>query len=173
MRDGPVRQTVKLIARTCNRIDLRVTRKLRPSTGRLRYRLAGTCNGCGQCCESPMIKPIRVVAALQFATVVFLWWQRVVNGFAWVRTDHKKGIFVFNCTHYDPETKLCDSYQSRPGMCRDYPQVLFDAPIPRFLPDCSYYAVDRRAAGFKALLEGHQIPSEKREKLYRDLNLVE
>ena len=27
----------------------------------------------------------------------------------------------FTCRHWDPETKLCGIYESRPEMCRDFP----------------------------------------------------
>jgi len=173
MKDGPIRKAVKSVALGFYNINLLAARRFRPSAGRRRFRLAGTCNGCGQCCESPTIKAGRLSIQSRYARILLLWWHRVVNGFEWIRTDRKSGVFIFRCTHYDPKTKLCDSYGSRPGMCRDYPRILFDAPIPRFLPECSYYAVDRQADRFKALLEQHDLPPEKREKLYRDLNLNE
>jgi len=28
----------------------------------------------------------------------------------------------FTCRHWDEGTRLCTAYESRPGMCRDYPQ---------------------------------------------------
>ena len=28
----------------------------------------------------------------------------------------------FTCRHWDDGTRLCTAYESRPGMCRDYPQ---------------------------------------------------
>jgi Fe-S-cluster containining protein len=54
---------------------------------------------------------------------VFLWWQRVVNGFELKATHARERTFVFTCTHFDEATRLCDSYGSRPGLCRDYPRA--------------------------------------------------
>jgi len=52
--------------------------------------------------------------------------------------------FVFRCTHFDPATRSCDSYASRPGMCRDYPRNLTYSALPEFLPECGYSAVYKK-----------------------------
>jgi hypothetical protein len=80
--------------------------------------------------------------------------------------------FVFRCSHYDPVSKRCDSYESRPLMCRDYPlRLTFDA-VPEPFPECSYVLVDRKAAQLTAALEAAGLDGEKlaevKKKLYLD-----
>lgn len=70
----------------------------------------------------------------------FLWWQRVVNGFEMVSFERRPWSFSFRCTHFDEVTRTCDSYHSRPGMCRDYPRLLLDQPWPELFEACGYRA---------------------------------
>ena len=98
-------------------------------------------------------------------------WDRI--GFELLKIDLRNRHMVFRCTHYDPATKLCDSYHSRPGRCRDYPRNLLTAPRPQFFSECSYFAVDRNAERYRRALERFPITEEKREELFERLYLIE
>ncbi len=149
MKDGPVRRAVKAVALAGFRANLTVWRGWRRLRGDRPYRLGGSCNLCAQCCEAPAIKVRRLVWFLPSLRASFLWWQRAVNGFDLVGRDVAQRVFVFRCTHFDLATRRCDSYESRPGMCRDYPRVLLEQPQPDMLPGCGYRPV---APGAEALL---------------------
>ena len=81
--------------------------------------------------------------------------------------------FVFRCTHFDPATRACDSYSSRPGMCRDYPRLQLWQASPEFLPGCGYRAVAPGAARLRVLLDGKPMTAEQRARLDRGLHLEE
>ena len=102
---------------------------------------------------------------------LFLLWQRHVNGFELVRTERQGRSFAFRCTHYDPTTKLCDSYESRPGMCRDYPRGLLYQPWPELFEACTYRLVSRRADAMRKALEDVEMDDEAREALEEKLRL--
>ena len=72
---------------------------------------------------------------------------------------------------FDPATRGCDSYDSRPGMCRDYPRLLLHAVVLEFLPGCGYRAVARNAAGLRAALDRLPLDEERRRKLDEGLRL--
>jgi Fe-S-cluster containining protein len=101
--------------------------------------------------------------------VLGLFWRS--SGFSLTGHDFANRVFVFRCTHFDPETRRCDSYQSRPGMCRDYPRLLLWQPRPEFLPGCGYRALPPNAARLRAAVEQAEISDEQRERLRRGLGL--
>jgi Fe-S-cluster containining protein len=102
---------------------------------------------------------------------LFLAWQRHVNGFELVHRDSEGRAFVFRCTHFDQATRSCDSYDSRPGMCRDYPRLLLWQADPELLPGCGYRAIAPNAARLKAALERLPLTPGQRERLRRGLRL--
>lgn len=173
MKDGPVKGAIKRVALIRYRIDLWVARAIRRRTRPPRYRLAGECNGCGACCETPMIQTNAAFFRLRTTRWLILTWHRVVNGFEHIRDEPKSRAFVFRCTHFDPVTKHCDSYDSRPGMCRDYPTNLLEAGYPQFPGECSHYAIDNNAERFNAALEKLNLPPEKLEALKTRLHTKE
>ncbi|MBU8897169.1 YkgJ family cysteine cluster protein [Corallococcus sp. M34] len=173
MKDGLLRRVLKRIARACYAFDLRVTRWLRRERGGPRYRLAGACNGCGRCCETPVIPVSAPVFHVRTLRRLVLAWHRWVNGFEPVGEDRRMRLLVFRCTHYDPVSRQCDAYDSRPGMCRDYPRNLLDSPLPEFFPECGYRAVQRGAEGFREALARTDLPPEKLAELTRKLHLDE
>ena len=135
------------------------------------YRLGGSCHLCAACCEAPAIKVGRLVWFLKSPRALFLWWQRVVNGFELRSGDAGDRVFVFRCTHFDPATRRCDSYESRPGMCRDYPRILLDQPRPVMLPGCGYRPVAPRAEQLLAALRRLPLSADQEAKLRKDLHL--
>jgi hypothetical protein len=102
---------------------------------------------------------------------MFLAWQGHVNGFELVARDVAHRAFVFRCTHFDWGTRSCDSYDSRPGMCRDYPRALLYQPNPEMLPGCGYRPLARNAAGLRAALAPLPLTPEQRDKLEKGLRL--
>jgi Fe-S-cluster containining protein len=101
----------------------------------------------------------------------FLWWQRVVNGFELRSEDARRKVFVFHCTHFDPARRTCDSYRSRPGMCRDYPRLLMWQPAPEMLPGCGYRPIDPRAADLLRTLDSQPLTPDQRARLRKGLHL--
>jgi Fe-S-cluster containining protein len=102
---------------------------------------------------------------------LFLAWQRRINGFELVRSEPEAHAFVFRCSHFDRTTRSCDSYDSRPGVCRDYPRNLMWQANPALLPGCGYRAVPPNAARLRSALDGLDLTPEQREKLRRGLRL--
>ncbi|GMU58356.1 MAG: hypothetical protein AMXMBFR34_01190 [Myxococcaceae bacterium] len=171
VRDGPGRKVLKALARWVGRLELLLRRAYLRRRGEPRYRLTGTCNGCGKCCEAPSMQVDRVTWHGRMARAVFLWWQWQVNGFELVDADPRYRLFTFKCTHYDPRTKRCDSYESRPLMCRDYPVNLTYDAVPALFPECSHGVVDRKAEGLRQALVDAGVKGEQLDALERKLFL--
>ena len=96
-------------------------------------------------------------------------WHRMINGFEFLQADRRQKCLVFRCTHWDPATKHCDSYESRPGMCRDYPRNLLDAPRPIFLVGCGYGAILKNSTMMDAALADVGLPEDKLQALKQKL----
>lgn len=175
MKDGALRKILKFAARQVFNIDLAATRALRRTQGERPYKLGGQCALCAKCCESPMVQTSRLIFNTPLLRRVFLGWMKHVNGFQYLREDRVNRVFVFRCTHFDETTRTCDSYASRPGMCRDYPRLLLWEANPPFLPGCGYKAIDPQAKRLAELLnnelEKQNLPPEKREEIEQKLRL--
>ena len=171
MRDGPGRRAVKRVALASFYADTKLTRTILRLRGQHPYRLGGECRRCAACCEAPGIQVGRLVWYLPTLRRLFLWWQRQVNGFELAGRDPAQRVFVFRCTHFDTATRSCDSYASRPGMCRDYPRALLQQPSPELLSGCGYRPVARNADQLIAALEARPLTPEQRATLTRDLYL--
>ena len=168
MLDGPARRSVKWIARMVWGAELSLRRGLRP---RPRWKLRGTCEGCGRCCERPTIAIGRLAWYLPLTQALFVAWQRIVNGFTLVERVRAGWVLVFRCTHYDPETRLCDSYGSRPGMCRDYPRVVLDQSWPELFADCTHRLLDGEGEGLAEALDASSLDEAARARLKDRLRL--
>lgn len=171
MIDGPIRRAVKWVARTLYLNQLRFSRAWRRMRGERPHALGGACEGCAKCCEEPAIQ---VSAAFNPPRVLargFVAWQRRVNGFELTRVDEDQGVLYFRCTHFDPSTRRCDSYGSRPGMCRDYPRMQLYQPNPELFEGCGYRAIAPNASGLLKVLEDQPMTEAQREKLKDGLRL--
>ncbi|RME27954.1 MAG: YkgJ family cysteine cluster protein [Deltaproteobacteria bacterium] len=107
---------------------------------------------------------------------MFVWWQRRVNGFELVEADRRGRALVFHCTHFDPHTRRCDSYHSRPFMCRDYPRALLDQAWPDLFEGCGFRIIaadaDRqRRALSDAALSDAGLSEEQQAELRRRMRL--
>lgn len=173
MRDGPLLRAVKRVALWNFQVEVALLRAWRGLRGEHPYPLAGSCQRSGGCCEAPTIAAGRVLWSVAGVRHVFLSWQKRVNGFELVREVSQEQVFVFRCTHYDAATRSCDSYDSRPGMCRDYPRLLLWQPRPRLLPGCGYRVRPPNAAGLRESLGRVDLTPEQRRKLWKGLDLDE
>jgi uncharacterized protein len=171
MRDGPLRRSVKAAARAAFFLNLWTDRGLRRLRGERPFVLGGSCQRCAACCEAPTIRAHALVSLAPTLRRAFLWWQEKVNGFVLVEARRRERLFVFRCTHFDAAARSCDSYASRPGMCRDYPRNLLYQAAPAMLPGCGYRPVATNAAGLRLALESQPLTNEKRARLARDLRL--
>jgi hypothetical protein len=171
MRDGPVRRALKAVALGLFILDVAADRRWRRLRGERPHGLRGECRRCARCCEAPAIRATAAVWHLLTLRAAFLWWQRRVNGFELAGTLPRERLFVFRCTHFDQATRSCDSYASRPGMCRDYPRALLFQPAPELLPGCGYRPLAPNAAGLRRALAARGLPQSQLEQLERDLKL--
>lgn len=171
MRDSRALRALKWIVRLYFDAELRLTRRWRQARGERPHLLGGECRRCAACCEAPGVTVGRVTFSVRAVRTVFLAWQRRVNGFELAGQDRRRRTFVFRCTHFDAATRSCDSYESRPAICRDYPRHLLWQPRPELLPRCGYRAVVPNAAGLRAALDRLALTAEQREKLRRGLEL--
>jgi hypothetical protein len=171
VRDGPGRRALKRAALLVFQLELGLRRAWRRKRGRELYRLGGECRRCARCCEAPGLQVGRLVWYLPALRAAFLWWQRSVNGFELTGRLAAERVFVFRCTHFDWATRSCDSYDSRPGICRDYPRALLGQPNPELLPGCGYRPVSLRAGAWSAALARQPLSPEQREKLRKGLFL--
>ena len=171
MRDGLGRRALKRVALWNFSVNLRVHRAWRRARGERPFVLGGDCRRCARCCEAPAIQAHPVVWHLGTLRRLFLRWQERVNGFVLEGADAASRTFVFRCTHFDPATRACDSYDSRPGMCRDYPRLLLWQPNPEMLPGCGYRPLAPNRLHLEALLRDQPMSAEQRERLRRGLHL--
>ena len=171
MKDGPLLRTVKRVARWNFQAEVGLRRAFRRARGERPWPLGGGCQRSGGCCEAPTIAVGRLVWSMPRVRQLFLAWQKHVNGFEFAREDCEGQALVFRCTHFDRDARSCDSFDSRPGMCRDYPKVLLWQPRPEFLPGCGYRALTPNAAGLREALDRLDLTPEQREKLRTGLQL--
>lgn len=167
MRDGPVRRVVKRAALAV--YDLRLG--LHRARADIRYELGGACVRCAKCCEAPGIQVSKLVWHLPFSRFMFLRWHAWVNGFEHRETLREERAFVFECTHFDRASRSCDSYESRPGMCRDYPRPLLEQANPELFEGCGYRAVAKNRGELLQILESKSLSAEQMDKLKKGLYL--
>jgi hypothetical protein len=171
MRDGAVRRTLKAAARAVFFLNLHADRTRLRLLGARPYQLGGDCRRCAACCEAPAIRVPALVWLAPLLRRAFLWWQEKVNGFVLAEALRAERTFVFRCTHFDGTTRSCDSYASRPGICRDYPRALLWQTAPELLPGCGYRPIARNAAALRRALDARPLTDEQRERLARQLFL--
>jgi Fe-S-cluster containining protein len=171
MKDGALRRTVKAVARGAFFLNVWADRGRMRLLGERSYRLGGACQRCAACCEAPAIRVHALVWLAPSLRRVFLWWQERVNGFVLVEARRRERTFVFRCTHFDRATRSCDSYASRPGICRDYPRALLYQAHPELLPGCGYRPLARNAVELRRALLARPMTEEQRARLQRELFL--
>lgn len=171
MRDGPLRTTVKRFALLVYLARVSLHRSQMRANGEIRYRLGGSCVLCAKCCEAPGIQVGALTWYLPLFRKIFLGWHRIVNGFELVEKSRADRAFIFRCTHFDTTTRRCDSYSSRPGMCRDYPRPFLEQANPEFFEGCGFKAVALSRDGLLRALEASALSPDQRVKLSKELYL--
>ncbi len=167
MKDGPVRRQIKRFGLGVYYARLFLHR-LQADT---RYELGGECVRCAKCCEAPGIQVGRVTWYFPGSRRVFLCWHRYVNGFALKEARREDRAFIFECTHFDWASRSCDSYHSRPGMCRDYPHPFLEQANPEFFDGCGFKALARGRESLIQILEKESLTPEQLAKLKKGLYL--
>ena len=171
MKDGYIRQTIKAVARMRYTIDVALTRRIKAARGEQFFNLAGRCRCCGKCCETPVIPVYPLLYFFKSVRWALKTWHRVINGFELVQEDRRGKCLIFRCTHLDPITHRCDSYASRPGLCRDYPHNQLDFANPEFLEGCGFSAELKNSAKMAASLENLDLPQNTLQTLKQRLHL--
>jgi Fe-S-cluster containining protein len=171
MKDGPFRAAIKRITCAVVGSEVHLRRVLARSRGKDRYELTGTCRRCALCCETPAIEGDVLTWYLPTLRRLFLWWQSRINGLEVIKADRPTRTFIFRCTHFDWESRSCDSYSTRPFMCRDYPRELLSDAWPQFFSRCGYGARARDAAMKRTAIEQADLSPEKKAELIRRLHL--
>lgn len=172
MKDGPVRRVVKLGALALFRTRLRFYRWQATRAGIVGYELGGRCCRSGKCCEAPAIRVSFWIWYLPTVRRLFVWWQHRINQFDLVETRPTQRVFVFRCNHFDWQTRQCDSYETRPGMCRDYPRGLLSQTSPEFFAECGYFPLERRRGVWSKILDNQELNHDQRERLRAGLFLA-
>ena len=167
MRDGALRRAIKRVALVVHDARLAIHRQQADR----RYDLGGECGRCSACCEEPAMQVSRLTWYFPFARHVFLAWHRHVNGFELAESHRNDRILVFHCTHFDRDAHACDTYETRPGMCRDYPRLLLEHANPDFLEGCGFRALPRNRAELVQILREHEVSPEQMQKIREGLDL--
>lgn len=171
MKDGPVRTAIKRFGLGVYNLRLTLHRAGARIQSGIRYDLGGGCIACAKCCEAPGIQVGFLTWYLPLLRRIFLLWHRQVNRFELVETRRAERAFIFRCTHFDPRTRRCDSYHSRPGMCRDYPRLLLEQANPEFFEGCGFKAITKSRTSLLTSLEELQLTKEQMKKLKKGLYL--
>lgn len=169
MRDNLPRRIIKRAALALFELDLAFERRV--SRQKPVFELGGSCRKCARCCEAPAISVFWPVRKFRTFRALFLGWQRHVNGFHFVREDKSLEALVFRCEHFDRSTRRCDSYDTRPGMCRDYPRRLLDQTNPEMLEGCGYRPIALGASRMMGALKKQNLTAEQMAKLKKGLFL--
>jgi hypothetical protein len=167
MKDGAALSLLKRLVAGLWRIELAVRRVI----SRPRWELVGACTHCGKCCVQPSIRAGAFTWYLPMLRRLFLAWQRRVNGFTLLTVERGTRTFVFQCAHHEATTGRCDSYASRPGMCRDYPRVLLDQGWPELFDTCGFRTIARNAPSMRAAIDATALSDEEKAELRRKLRL--
>ena len=173
MRDGRARSAVKAFALGIYNVRLVLHRTHKRANGDIPFELGGVCVLCAKCCEAPGIQVGLFTWYLPLFQRIFLLWHRHVNGFEMMQKSRAHRAFIFRCTHFDPRTRRCDSYPSRPGMCRDYPRALLEQANPELFEGCGFKPVAKDRVRLLRSLDEQPLSEEQRGRLRRELHLEE
>jgi len=169
MQDGIGRRGVKRVGLSIHNVRLWLHRSQVDS----RYDLGGECVRCAKCCEAPGIQAGKITWYFPIARRIFLWWHANINGFELIEARREDKTFVFKCTHFDIDTRQCDSYDSRPGMCRDYPRAHLERANPQLFDGCGYKPLARNRGRLVQILAQQSLTADQLEKLKKGLYLDE
>jgi Fe-S-cluster containining protein len=173
LKDGPVRSAVKALALRVYDARLALHRMRKRERGEIPYELGGACVLCAKCCEAPGIQVGFLTWYVPLFQRIFLLWHQQVNGFELRERSRADRAFIFRCAHFDPKTRRCDSYHSRPGMCRDYPRPLMEQANPELFEGCGFKPVAKDRVRLLRALDQQPLSGEQQAKLRKELYLEE
>jgi len=99
---------------------------------KVRYKVTGSCNKCGKCCQD-----IRMKNADEKDFKLTQFFIPMYRRFA-IRGKDENGDLIVGCTLQNQDG-TCSVYEKRPKFCRDYPK--------KFL---NFYGVFQDGCGYKA-----------------------
>jgi hypothetical protein len=171
VKDRPTLALLKRIVLLAWSAELWLRRALSRGWRRRYWDLLGECRACGCCCVEPSIHADPLTWHLPIVRWLLYRWQCQVNGMGLQGQEDRSHDLIFLCTHYDPVSKRCDSYTTRPGMCRDYPRVLLGQPWPELFETCGYRVRARKSERLRAGIEATSLSPEAKAELRRKLRL--
>lgn len=148
--------------------------------------MQGYCNGCGKCCEAIRLgvssAELKEIADKERAEghetsdriFIMEHWHEIpeseafgINPFLQMQRDSEivdGDRFYYTCDMYNTETKRCMAHESRPNICRGYPNYGKEYGTEYFSwysPTCSY--IDGAFPGERQLLIELVLEMEKRQ----------
>ncbi|MFH1542863.1 MAG: hypothetical protein ABIE84_07245 [bacterium] len=106
-----------------------------------RFKLAGECKKCGNCCQEIYLRIDPKQLGSKLFTNLAIWWITWLFDFILLGIDYDHYYLIFTCKHTQADGS-CGNYFWRPSVCRNYPLVDYFVE-PKFLPDCGYSAKAR------------------------------
>ena len=82
---------------------------------RIKYRIKGNCNHCGQCCKQIRSYGLKNEKELKLMQMFLPWYKRF-----YISGKDSNGDLILSCK-YLSENGLCSVYNKRPFVCRNYP----------------------------------------------------
>ncbi len=171
VKDRPALAFLKRIVRLLWSVDRGLRRVLRLGKRWRYWKLEGACNGCGSCCTEPSIHVGLITWHFFLARWLFVAWQARVNGLEYVGQAEEGHDLLFRCAHYQAASRQCDSYATRPSMCRDYPRGLLDQAWPELFPECGHRVRPRKAEALRDRIDSTALSPEAKAELYRKLRI--
>ena len=103
---------------------------------KIKYRIDGVCNKCGNCCRQIRAYGLRNEKELKFMQFILPWYKRF-----YIVGKDENNEFILSCK-YLSQNGECSVYEKRPFVCRNYPQkhIFFNAEMPE---GCSYKIVKK------------------------------
>lgn len=103
------------------------------------YKITGTCKKRGVCCHQIAIHLSDTFWRLHRLRKITRKYYEFVYNFSMIREESDIKVQVFRCNYVRPNGE-CGIYNSRPYICRNYPQARYFGR-PTFLPGCGYSAI--------------------------------
>ena len=101
-----------------------------------RYKIAGKCKMCGNCCKEIRMKIAPAYLSSKFFTELAIRWISWLFDFYLLKIDFENRDLAFSCKNLGKDGK-CQNYFWRPSICRNYPLLdYFKKTV--FLPGCGF-----------------------------------
>ena len=103
---------------------------------KIKYRIDGKCNKCGNCCKQIRAYGLRNEKELKFMQFIFPWYKRF-----FITGKDENNEFILSCKYLSTNGE-CSAYSKRPFVCRNYPRkhIFFNAEMPE---GCGYKIIKK------------------------------